>query len=237
MTTVKFTSWRDGDFFIGFHHDYPRYATQGMSKEELAENPGDLLADLESGQIPDIRPQCRESRVTTCQRLPVTSSSEAISGPVFLCARRLRILSGMFGGRGCEISVRRPRVRTDDESCASAGYAGGVRGRVAIDAVCRASKVQSINVTYQRSGALWEARHKAGPVDSEHYVLACSRYIELNPVRAQMVSRAGEYACELSSQRTGVRLPDYLAPSRSCRARTNFRGPAQKLPRPVPHRG
>lgn len=55
MKTVKFTSWQDGDFFIGFLNDYPDYATQGMTKQELAENLKDLWADLESGQIPYIR--------------------------------------------------------------------------------------------------------------------------------------------------------------------------------------
>lgn len=49
MKTVKFTSWQDGDFFIGFLNDYPDYATQGMSKEELAENLKDLWADLAAG--------------------------------------------------------------------------------------------------------------------------------------------------------------------------------------------
>jgi predicted RNase H-like HicB family nuclease len=55
MRTVKFTSWQDGDFYLGFLNDYPDYSTQGMSKEELAENLKDLLADLESGEIPYIR--------------------------------------------------------------------------------------------------------------------------------------------------------------------------------------
>ena len=55
MRTIKFTSWQDGDFFIGFLNDYPDYLTQGMSKEELAENLKSLLVDLESGQIPFVR--------------------------------------------------------------------------------------------------------------------------------------------------------------------------------------
>lgn len=55
MRTVKFTSWQDGDFFIGFLNDYPDYSTQGTTKEELAENLKDLLIDLESGDIPYIR--------------------------------------------------------------------------------------------------------------------------------------------------------------------------------------
>ena len=53
--------------------------------------------------------------------------------------------------------------------------------------------VYYINKTYQRTGTLWEGRYKASLVDSEGYLLTCMRYIELNPVRAQMVSHPGEY--------------------------------------------
>ncbi len=55
MRTVKYTYWKDGEFFIGFLNEYPDYQTQGMSKEELIENLKDLLLDLGSGQIPYIR--------------------------------------------------------------------------------------------------------------------------------------------------------------------------------------
>jgi hypothetical protein len=55
MRTIKFTSWQDGEFFIGFLNDYPDYLTQGMSKEELADNLKSLLVDLESGEIPFVR--------------------------------------------------------------------------------------------------------------------------------------------------------------------------------------
>lgn len=44
--------------------------------------------------------------------------------------------------------------------------------------------VTYINQTYQRSGTLWEGRYKAALIDSDHYLLTCQRYIELNPVRA-----------------------------------------------------
>jgi putative transposase len=40
---------------------------------------------------------------------------------------------------------------------------------------------------------LWEGRYKATLIDSENYALTCYRYIELNPVRADMVSHPGEY--------------------------------------------
>lgn len=44
-----------------------------------------------------------------------------------------------------------------------------------------------------RSGTLWESRYKSSVVQTETYLLACSRYIELNPVRAHIVERAQDY--------------------------------------------
>ena len=53
--------------------------------------------------------------------------------------------------------------------------------------------VQYFNYTYGRTGTLWEGRYKSTLVDSEQYLLTCYRYIELNPVRAQMVEHPSEY--------------------------------------------
>ena len=53
--------------------------------------------------------------------------------------------------------------------------------------------VQYINKEYQRCGTLWESRHKASLVDAEQYLLTCYRYIELNPVAANMVKHPGDY--------------------------------------------
>jgi hypothetical protein len=55
MKTAKFTYWQDGEYYLGFLNDYPEYQTQGMSKDELVTNLRDLLADLESGEVPFIR--------------------------------------------------------------------------------------------------------------------------------------------------------------------------------------
>jgi len=55
MKTLKFTYWKDGNFYLGFLNDYPDYETQGKSKKELAANLKDLLAHLESGEVPYIR--------------------------------------------------------------------------------------------------------------------------------------------------------------------------------------
>jgi putative transposase len=52
---------------------------------------------------------------------------------------------------------------------------------------------QYVNKRYGKRGHLWEGRFKSCLVQSEHYVLACYRYIELNPVRARLTGRADEY--------------------------------------------
>lgn len=53
--------------------------------------------------------------------------------------------------------------------------------------------VQYYNYSYQRTGTLWEGRYKAALIDTRRYLLTCMRYIELNPVRAGMVSHPSEY--------------------------------------------
>jgi len=53
--------------------------------------------------------------------------------------------------------------------------------------------VQYINRAYKRSGSLWEGRYKSSAVQAETYLLACMRYIELNPVRAGMVTDPAHY--------------------------------------------
>lgn len=53
--------------------------------------------------------------------------------------------------------------------------------------------VQYFNYTYKRTGTLWEGRYKLTVIDSDQYLLTCMRYIELNPVRADMVKKPNEY--------------------------------------------
>jgi putative transposase len=56
----------------------------------------------------------------------------------------------------------------------------------------------------ERSGTLWEGRYKSSLVQSDGYLMACCRYIELNPVRARIAAAPQEY------------------PWSSCRARLGF---------------
>ncbi len=65
-------------------------------------------------------------------------------------------------------------------------------GRLMKALVARATRYR--NRLEGRCGTLWEGRYKSSPVQTETYLLACTRYIELNPVRARMVPAAGDYA-------------------------------------------
>ena len=52
---------------------------------------------------------------------------------------------------------------------------------------------RATNRRYGRTGTLWEERFYSTPVESDRYVLSCSRYIELNPVRAAIVEHPADY--------------------------------------------
>ncbi len=58
-----------------------------------------------------------------------------------------------------------------------------------------------------RSGTLWESRYKSSIVQTDAYLLACARYIELNPVRARMVAEPADYLW--SSYRDRMGLTEY----------------------------
>ncbi|MSQ69603.1 MAG: transposase [Gammaproteobacteria bacterium] len=69
--------------------------------------------------------------------------------------------------------------------------------------------VQYYNRRYQRTGTLWEGRYKATLIDTATYLLICMRYLELNPVRAGMVSHPSEYPWS-SYQHNALGRPDEL---------------------------
>lgn len=53
--------------------------------------------------------------------------------------------------------------------------------------------VQRVNRSYRRSGSLWEGRFRSCIIQDAAYLMACSRYVELNPVRAGMVAQPADY--------------------------------------------
>jgi putative transposase len=53
--------------------------------------------------------------------------------------------------------------------------------------------VPVFNDRHGRTGGLWEGRYRSFPIASERYWLTCLRYVELNPVRARLVSVPEQY--------------------------------------------
>ncbi len=74
--------------------------------------------------------------------------------------------------------------------------------------------VPHLNKKIQRTGTLWEGRYKACPVHAESYLLACMRYIELNPVRASIAVAPGDYRWS-SFRRNAYGCPDPLVTEHS----------------------
>ena len=54
--------------------------------------------------------------------------------------------------------------------------------------------VHYFNRRHGRTGTLWEGRYRSAIIDSDQYLFACMRYIELNPVRAGMTRHPRDYA-------------------------------------------
>lgn len=86
--------------------------------------------------------------------------------------------------------------------------------------------VQHFNYRYQRTGTLWEGRYRATLIDTDAYLLTCMRYIELNPVRAGMVSHPADYPwssyhCNALGQASDLVTPyvEYLQLGKSAEAR------------------
>jgi len=67
-----------------------------------------------------------------------------------------------------------------------------------------------VNKQEKRTGSLWEGRFKASPIQRDNYLLACCRYVEMNPVRANMVPGPRQYKWSSYCERVGLLEPDML---------------------------
>lgn len=72
--------------------------------------------------------------------------------------------------------------------------------------------VRVFNARHRRSGTLWEGRYKSCLVKSESYLLRCSRYIDLNPVRARMIADPIAFPWSGCASLCGERDDPLLAP-------------------------
>jgi putative transposase len=69
-----------------------------------------------------------------------------------------------------------------------------------------------INRLEKRTGTSWEGRYKCSPIETDRYLLACTRYVDLNPVRAKMVSTPEDYTWSSYRARIGLVKCDWLDP-------------------------
>ena len=70
---------------------------------------------------------------------------------------------------------------------------------------------QHFNKVHERSGTLWEGRFRSHVVDSETYFFTCSRYIELNPVRAGMVREPWQFPWSSHRANAGLEASLFLS--------------------------
>ncbi len=61
-----------------------------------------------------------------------------------------------------------------------------------------------VNRQESRTGTLWEGRYKSSPIQSDTYLLACCRYVELNPVRASMTQSPDTYTWSSYRRHAGM---------------------------------
>lgn len=61
-----------------------------------------------------------------------------------------------------------------------------------------------VNKMEGRSGTLWEGRYKSSPIKDDEYLLACCRYVEMNPVRAKIVDEPAKYKWSSYRHKIGV---------------------------------
>jgi putative transposase len=81
--------------------------------------------------------------------------------------------------------------------------------------------VQYFNQRYQRTGTLWDGRYKSTLVDTDRYLLACMVYIDLNPVRAGIVSKPADYHWSSYGHYAGLRNDKLIVPHALCWALGN----------------
>ncbi len=69
-----------------------------------------------------------------------------------------------------------------------------------------------MNRVLERSGSMWEGRFHCSPIETDRYLLTCGRYIDLNPVRAALVSRPEDFKWSSYRARAGIEECGWLDP-------------------------
>ncbi len=72
--------------------------------------------------------------------------------------------------------------------------------------------VRYFNDRHGRTGTLWEGRYRSSLIETDSYLLACMAYIDLNPVRAGMVSDPAEFPWSSHRHYIGQRIDKLVTP-------------------------
>lgn len=72
--------------------------------------------------------------------------------------------------------------------------------------------VRYFNDRHGRSGTLWEGRYKSSLIQADRFLLTCMVYMDLNPVRAAMVTEPQDYPWSSHAHYAGLRHDKWLTP-------------------------
>ena len=67
-----------------------------------------------------------------------------------------------------------------------------------------------LNFLQGRTGTVWGGRYKCSPIETERYLMTCMRYVDLNPVRARLVSHAQDFPWSSYRAHVGMASCDWL---------------------------
>lgn len=69
-----------------------------------------------------------------------------------------------------------------------------------------------INRMQKRTGTAWDGRYKCSPIETDTYLLVCSRYVEMNPVRAGLAAQPEGYLWSSYRAKVGLAITELLDP-------------------------
>ena len=72
--------------------------------------------------------------------------------------------------------------------------------------------VRNFNLRHGRTGTLWEGRYRSTVIQAERHLLNCMAYMDLNPVRAGMVSDPADYRWSSHQHYVGRRSDKLVTP-------------------------
>jgi putative transposase len=72
--------------------------------------------------------------------------------------------------------------------------------------------VRWFNRRHGRTGTLWEGRYRSSLIEADPYLLACQRYVEMNPVRAGIVGVPADWPWSSHRHHAGLAVDPLVKP-------------------------